>query len=132
MRLPSAFVITTGSPPSIMATQEFVVPRSIPITLAIENSPYCPGELTTGLVLGKVFRARRRPGDRDESRAKEALVEAVARLVLLDDGIRGVLGALDLGHGLVVRRIKRLALRGHAGEPVPLEHVEEGLQHHRD
>src|SRR5210317_1940517 len=33
VRVPSAFAITTGSPPSITATQEFVVPRSIPITL---------------------------------------------------------------------------------------------------
>src|SRR6266567_3105419 len=32
VRAPSAFGITTGSPPSITATQLFVVPRSIPIT----------------------------------------------------------------------------------------------------
>ena len=30
---PSAFAITTASPFSIVATQEFVVPKSIPITL---------------------------------------------------------------------------------------------------
>ena len=35
IRLPSALVRTTGSPPSMIATTEFVVPRSIPITLAI-------------------------------------------------------------------------------------------------
>jgi hypothetical protein len=35
MRLPSAFVMTMGSPPSITATHEFVVPRSIPMTLGI-------------------------------------------------------------------------------------------------
>src|SRR3954453_16830477 len=35
MRLPSAFSSTVGSPPSITATTEFVVPRSIPITFAI-------------------------------------------------------------------------------------------------
>ena len=33
VRLPSALAMTTGSPPLIIATQEFVVPRSIPITL---------------------------------------------------------------------------------------------------
>src|SRR6266542_1826795 len=33
MRLPSGLVITTGSPPSITATTELVVPRSIPIIL---------------------------------------------------------------------------------------------------
>ena len=35
MRLPSGLVITTGSPPSITATTELVVPRSIPIILLI-------------------------------------------------------------------------------------------------
>src|SRR5574344_1662482 len=33
--LPSTLAITTASPPSITATQEFVVPKSIPITLLI-------------------------------------------------------------------------------------------------
>jgi hypothetical protein len=34
VRPPSAFGITTGSPPSITATTEFVVPRSIPIAIS--------------------------------------------------------------------------------------------------
>src|SRR6476661_6770541 len=34
VRPPSAFGMTTGSPPSITATTELVVPRSIPITLS--------------------------------------------------------------------------------------------------
>jgi hypothetical protein len=38
VRLPSALAMTTGSPASIMATHEFVVPRSIPITLPISTS----------------------------------------------------------------------------------------------
>src|SRR6056297_1971714 len=33
--LPSLFSITTGCPPSITETTEFVVPKSIPIALAI-------------------------------------------------------------------------------------------------
>src|SRR5207244_11760211 len=33
VRAPSPLAITTGSPPDIIATHEFVVPRSIPITL---------------------------------------------------------------------------------------------------
>jgi hypothetical protein len=33
VREPSELAITTGSPPSMMATQELVVPRSIPMTL---------------------------------------------------------------------------------------------------
>jgi hypothetical protein len=36
VRLPSEFSNTTGSPPSMTAMQELVVPRSIPITLAIK------------------------------------------------------------------------------------------------
>ena len=35
VRAPSAFSITFACPPSITATQEFVVPRSIPMTFAI-------------------------------------------------------------------------------------------------
>ena len=37
---PSAFAITTASPFSIVATQLFVVPRSIPITLLIFSLPF--------------------------------------------------------------------------------------------
>src|SRR5438876_11641768 len=36
VRLPSEFSRTTGSPPSITAIQELVVPKSMPSTLAIE------------------------------------------------------------------------------------------------
>jgi hypothetical protein len=36
--LPSLFVMTVASPPSITDTQEFVVPKSIPIIFAISNS----------------------------------------------------------------------------------------------
>ena len=39
--LPSAFAITVGSPPSSTATQLFVVPKSIPITLLIVYTSYC-------------------------------------------------------------------------------------------
>src|SRR5947208_16450956 len=35
VRPPSAFGITVGSPPSMTAMHEFVVPRSMPITFAI-------------------------------------------------------------------------------------------------
>ena len=38
VRPPSAFGITVGSPPSITAMHELVVPRSIPITFAIPKS----------------------------------------------------------------------------------------------
>src|SRR5437899_5190194 len=37
VRAPSGFSITLALPPSITATQEKVVPRSIPMTLAIQH-----------------------------------------------------------------------------------------------
>ena len=37
-RLPSRFGMTVGVPPSMTATTEFVVPRSMPITLAMAPS----------------------------------------------------------------------------------------------
>src|SRR5881397_581659 len=41
VRPPSAFGITAGSPPSITATQELVVPRSIPMIFSgMITSPY--------------------------------------------------------------------------------------------
>ena len=38
-RLPSGLVMTTGSPPSMTATTELVVPRSIPMILLMMKSP---------------------------------------------------------------------------------------------
>src|SRR5436309_11575067 len=38
-RRPSEFSSTTGSPPSMTAMHEFVVPKSMPITLAIKIAP---------------------------------------------------------------------------------------------
>src|SRR5690606_19831018 len=40
VRPPSEFSITRAWLPSMMATQEFVVPRSIPMTLAMLHSPF--------------------------------------------------------------------------------------------
>ena len=37
MRLPSEFSKTTGSPPSMTAMQELVVPKSMPSTFAIKS-----------------------------------------------------------------------------------------------
>src|SRR5438874_10855161 len=44
-RLPSLFSSTVGSPASITATTELVVPRSMPITLAILLSPFHVGQV---------------------------------------------------------------------------------------
>ena len=46
VRLPSALGMTTGSPPSMTATHEFVVPRSIPMILLMIPAP--PQTLTGG------------------------------------------------------------------------------------
>jgi hypothetical protein len=40
VRRPSEFSKTTGSPPSMTAMQELVVPRSMPSTFAINYCPY--------------------------------------------------------------------------------------------
>ena len=40
VRLPSALTMTVGSPPSMTATQEFVVPKSMPIILLIKKTSY--------------------------------------------------------------------------------------------
>src|SRR5882757_4830127 len=47
VRAPSAFSITFGALPSITATQELVVPRSIPIALAMVQLLMC-GVVTFG------------------------------------------------------------------------------------
>ena len=52
VRMPSAFSMTFGVFPSITATHEFVVPRSIPITFAIS---------TTSLFLQTVRALKRHP-----------------------------------------------------------------------
>ena len=53
VRAPSEFSMTLVSPPSMTATHELVVPRSIPMTFA----------MTALSSLGRSFRPRRRPAD---------------------------------------------------------------------
>src|SRR4051794_21543045 len=45
VRAPSLFSKTTGSPPSMTDIQEFVVPKSIPKTLAILEIPFVDREM---------------------------------------------------------------------------------------
>src|SRR5204862_8122094 len=49
VRAPSLFSKTTGSPPSIAAIQEFVVPKSIPKTLAINSNSFLVSLSTAGV-----------------------------------------------------------------------------------
>src|SRR5919106_2078241 len=67
MRAPSAFVMTCGSPPSMTATTEFVVPRSMPMILPIVSS-----------VLLRVVRHS------DEARPDHPVVQPIAALHLAD------------------------------------------------
>jgi hypothetical protein len=46
---PSEFGITTGSLPSITATQEFVVPKSIPIIFPIELYSFLSNKIAVAL-----------------------------------------------------------------------------------
>src|SRR3954453_12641994 len=48
VRPPSAFSMTVGSPPSRTAMHEFVVPRSIPMVLAIGGGSPCYVKISVG------------------------------------------------------------------------------------
>src|SRR5213596_1402101 len=69
VRAPSEFSKTTGSPPSITAMQELVVPKSIPKTLAIKMKSF----------LGRVRRERISPW----RKLDHALLEQEASHVLV-------------------------------------------------
>src|SRR5918995_7434170 len=92
MRAPSAFVMTCGSPPSMTATTEFVVPRSMPMILPIVSS-----------VLLRVVRHS------DEARPDDPVVQAVSPLHLADHFVVCMFGALFVSHRLVEVRVERLA-----------------------
>src|SRR5262245_26510547 len=101
MREPSAFVITVGSPTSMMETHEFVVPRSIPITFGILR--VLPrGALITAFAVGKLSGPGFAFRDGHERGPKQAIVQAIPGLVLLDHAVRLVRGALHVRHRLVV------------------------------
>src|SRR5207253_1146761 len=55
-RPPSALGMTTGSPPSITATTELVVPRSIPMIFsAMTTTPYHAGDEHTASLVAQAF-----------------------------------------------------------------------------
>src|ERR1700722_17691536 len=123
VRSPSLFSITRGLPPSMMATHELVVPRSIPITFAMSA------------LRARVYQNRdglgplRRGGFRgfqgtlgllrydNPRRAQQSPVQLVAGLDHVQDRI-GLGGRRGLGHhGLVPARIKGLTLRVDQPDP---------------
>src|SRR4051812_209290 len=145
VRLPSELGMTTGSPPSMTATQLLVVPRSMPITLGMEA--VVPPASCTSTFAGSGKNAPRgvgkfgplphlRPGrfsavgrsasfgHHHRSRAHEPIVELVTLRHLGDDGARGLV-ALLLHQRFVHGRIERLS---HGGEPADAVLGERGLE----
>ena len=112
MRLPSWLGMTRGSPPSITATTELVVPRSMPITFPMLSS------------LGARPSGRARLGgesclDRDAARAgaRLHLREDDGQHAVLDAGLRPVerrarAAAARCGRSAVARLCDTLSLRG--------------------
>src|SRR5881296_4357912 len=90
VRFPSALAMTTGSPPDMMATQEFVVPRSIPMTLPM---------VFLLQLLGRRFHryvpafARTARGHRHPRWPQHAVMQVVPLLIFFHDRI----GRLSLG-----------------------------------
>src|SRR6266480_2314219 len=84
MRPPSELVMTCGSPASMAATTELVVPRSMPMILPI------------GSVLLRIrcVRVRWVVRDTNECGSQDAIAQAVAALDLVDHDVVGVLGRL--------------------------------------
>jgi hypothetical protein len=54
VRAPSLFSKTTGSPPSITAMQELVVPKSMPKTLAINKNPFLVKSPMDGIAVARL------------------------------------------------------------------------------
>src|SRR5258706_15011316 len=100
IRPPSAFGMIVGSPPSITATAEFVVPRSMPIT--------------RGMCLLPLL------GDGHHCRANDPVVQPIRLLMLFDDCSFGFV-ALDVRDGVVQIRIERLSQRIDGLQPLGLE-----------
>src|SRR5215211_2055962 len=119
-RSPSAFGMTVGSPPSMVAITELVVPRSIPIVramLVLSFYPNIPNVRATRAnassllpvlpscrLLAVVFA---RP-DFDYRRSQDTVAEPVSRRIDRHDGVSTGGVGLD---GFVHRRVERLSER---------------------
>src|SRR5919106_5893545 len=90
-RPPSALVMTWGSPPSMTATTEFVVPRSMPMILPIGRS-----------VLLRVVRYS------DEAGPEDPITQAIPALQLADDLVVGMVGGLLVEDRLMDVGVERL------------------------
>ena len=112
VRLPSLLGMTTGSPPSITATQELVVPRSIPMTLPMVLTesprvfPVSAGGASASATAGAAA-AGARATTTSAGRTSRSL-SMKPRRTSEATGRRDVLSLL-LAHGLVHARVERLA-----------------------
>src|ERR671911_321806 len=77
-RSPSAFGMTVGSPPSMVAITELVVPRSMPIVRAISDLSFYPNIPCMGALL---LRAVFTWSHLDHRRPQDAVAEPVAGCV---------------------------------------------------
>src|SRR5436305_41436 len=115
MRPPSELVMTCGSPASMAATTEFVVPRSMPMILPIGSVLLriryvrVRGVRVRGIrVHGRVGRV---VGHAHQGGSQDALTEAVAPLDLVDHQVVGVVARLLVHHGLVQVGVEGLSNR---------------------
>src|SRR6516164_6312078 len=104
VRPPSADVMTVGSPPSMTATTEFVVPRSMPMILPMSVVAPClaaaAGDALCVADAGSAGSGRGvGGGDRHghEGRADDAVAEPVAPPDLFDDRAVRLVGARHVG-----------------------------------
>src|SRR5712691_2737088 len=106
VRAPSEFSITLGLPPSMIATHELVVPRSMPMIFAM-GIPLIQIYVRYGVsvVAFKLL------GDGDERRAQHAIMQHVAFLHERDHGIGFAAARFDRRHRMVAMGVEALALR---------------------
>src|SRR5690606_1187677 len=131
VRLPSALGITTGSPPSRAAMTEFVVPRSMPTTLAML------GVLLVLLIRDGARRhirvaLRRPPGHLHQRRAPHFVLEGISSLQLYSHMLLGHRVGLHVAHRLVEVGIEGPAHRLDGPDAVTRQDVEKLAQGQAD
>src|SRR3982750_82007 len=111
VRAPSEFSITFGLPPSMMATHELVVPRSMPMIFAmlVFSVMQCLSGRQMGIsacrsTAAGFFAA----GNGDERGPQDAIVDEIALLIDIDDGVGGLRRRHHL-HRLMAVRVELLA-----------------------
>src|SRR5512142_2301794 len=101
VRPPSADAMTVGSPPSMTATTEFVVPRSIPMILPMSRSAPVGLSGSVDGFCGLVAR-----GGGDHRGPDHPVAEPVAAPQLLDDLAVAAIPRRDVGDRLVLAGIE--------------------------